>query len=134
MTKQASPATPGDRPTPTAPSPRWRHWLWPVAALAAAAIAAVRVGREVLTADGLLLEQETVDGTAVYGLLGIRHPDEHAAGTTMAPRRVTVTEQPAGHHQQAAAVHGGDSRPAAGPDGAHPSVAEEAPTKPEGPR
>src|ERR1700722_5876776 len=33
MTKQAQPAPPGDRPSPTAPPPppAWRHWLWVVA-------------------------------------------------------------------------------------------------------
>src|SRR3984957_19954512 len=37
MTKQSKPAPPGSKPTPTAPPspPGWRHWLWPVALLAA---------------------------------------------------------------------------------------------------
>ena len=62
---------------------------------------------------GLLLEQETVDGTAVYHILGTRPPGEHVAGTTMAPRRVTVTKEPAAHRSDhteapasAAARHG----------------------------
>ncbi|MEU0684999.1 hypothetical protein ABZ462_35040, partial [Streptomyces albogriseolus] len=46
---------------------------------------------------GLLLEYETVDGTAVYDLLGTRPPTEHPAGATIAPRRVTVTKEPAAH-------------------------------------
>jgi cell division protease FtsH len=40
----------------------------------------------------LLLEQETVDGVAVYGLLGRPAPSE-AGGTTMAPRRVAAGSQ-----------------------------------------
>jgi cell division protease FtsH len=37
MTKQSQPAPPGSKPTPTAPPPPpgWRHWLWPLALLAA---------------------------------------------------------------------------------------------------
>ena len=37
MTKQSKPAPPGSKPTPTAPPPPpgWRHWLWPLALLAA---------------------------------------------------------------------------------------------------
>ena len=37
MTKQSKPAPPGAKPTPTAPPPPpgWRHWLWPLALLAA---------------------------------------------------------------------------------------------------
>ncbi len=37
MTKQSKPAPPGSKPTPTAPPspPGWRHWLWPLALLAA---------------------------------------------------------------------------------------------------
>ncbi len=37
MTKQASPPPPGDKPSPSAPPPppTWRHWLWPVAIVAA---------------------------------------------------------------------------------------------------
>jgi cell division protease FtsH len=46
----------------------------------------------------LLLEQETVDGTAVYRLLGTQPPTEHTPGTTVAPRRGTVTQQPVAHH------------------------------------
>ncbi|MFL6053650.1 MAG: ATP-dependent zinc metalloprotease FtsH [Actinoallomurus sp.] len=45
----------------------------------------------------LLLEQETVDGTAVYGLLGTRVPAEHTGGATVAPRRAAITGQPATH-------------------------------------
>ena len=37
MSKQSKPAPPGSKPTPTAPPspPGWRHWLWPLALLAA---------------------------------------------------------------------------------------------------
>ncbi len=37
MSKQSKPAPPGDKPTPTAPPPPpgWRHWLWPLALIAA---------------------------------------------------------------------------------------------------
>ena len=37
MSKQATPPPPGDKPTSTAPPPPpgWRHWLWPIAILAA---------------------------------------------------------------------------------------------------
>ncbi|HEY2277174.1 MAG TPA: cell division protein FtsH, partial [Streptosporangiaceae bacterium] len=37
MTKQASPPPPGDKPSPSAPPPppTWRHWLWPLAIVAA---------------------------------------------------------------------------------------------------
>jgi cell division protease FtsH len=37
MSKQSKPPPPGDKPTPTAPPPPpgWRHWLWPIALLAA---------------------------------------------------------------------------------------------------
>ena len=37
MSKQVTPPPPGDRPSPTAPPPppAWRHWLWPIALLAA---------------------------------------------------------------------------------------------------
>jgi cell division protease FtsH len=37
MSKQSKPAPPGSKPTPTAPPPPpgWRHWLWPLALLAA---------------------------------------------------------------------------------------------------
>jgi cell division protease FtsH len=40
MTKQASPPPPGDKPSPSAPPPppQWRHWLWPVALVAALAL------------------------------------------------------------------------------------------------
>jgi cell division protease FtsH len=31
MSKQPSPPPPGDKPTGTAPPPRWRLWLWPIA-------------------------------------------------------------------------------------------------------
>ncbi|MGW3655039.1 ATP-dependent zinc metalloprotease FtsH [Streptomyces sp. NPDC005151] len=43
----------------------------------------------------LLLDHETVDGAAVYRLLGIEPPSEHPSGTTVAPhRRVSVDKQP----------------------------------------
>ena len=37
MSKQSKPPPPGDKPTPTAPPPPpgWRHWLWPLALIAA---------------------------------------------------------------------------------------------------
>jgi cell division protease FtsH len=37
MSKQVTPPPPGDRPTPSAPPPPpgWRHWLWPLALMAA---------------------------------------------------------------------------------------------------
>ncbi len=37
MSKQVTPPPPGDRPSPTAPPPppAWRHWLWPIALMAA---------------------------------------------------------------------------------------------------
>ena len=37
MSKQSKPPPPGDKPTPTAPPPPpgWRHWLWPLAVIAA---------------------------------------------------------------------------------------------------
>ena len=37
MSKQSKPALPGDKPAPTAPPapPGWRHWLWPLALIAA---------------------------------------------------------------------------------------------------
>jgi cell division protease FtsH len=40
MTKKASPPPPGDKPSPSAPPPppQWRHWLWPVALVAALAL------------------------------------------------------------------------------------------------
>ena len=38
----------------------------------------------------LLLEQETVDGAAVYRLAGIPAPTDSSGGTTMAPRRVAA--------------------------------------------
>jgi len=46
MTKQAQPPPPGDRPTPTAPSPppAWRHWLWPLAILLAVGLWTVLPG------------------------------------------------------------------------------------------
>jgi len=40
----------------------------------------------------LLMDEETVDGAAVYGLLGMAEPDEQTPGTTMAPRRVAATQ------------------------------------------
>ncbi len=44
MTKQAEPPPPGDKPTPTAPPPAWRHWLWPLAVLLAVGLWAVLPG------------------------------------------------------------------------------------------
>ncbi|MDC2959502.1 ATP-dependent zinc metalloprotease FtsH [Streptomyces gilvifuscus] len=44
----------------------------------------------------LLLRRETVDGTVVYGLLGVQPPSAHPAGETIAPRRVSVAKKPAG--------------------------------------
>ncbi len=40
MSKQPKPPPPGDKPAPTAPPPppAWRHWLWPLALLAAAVL------------------------------------------------------------------------------------------------
>ncbi|HEX9030963.1 MAG TPA: ATP-dependent zinc metalloprotease FtsH [Streptosporangiaceae bacterium] len=40
MSKQPSAPPPGDKPVPTAPPPppAWRHWLWPLALLATAAL------------------------------------------------------------------------------------------------
>jgi cell division protease FtsH len=38
----------------------------------------------------LLLEQETVDGAAVYGLAGLPVPTDNSDGATMAPRRVAA--------------------------------------------
>ena len=37
MSKQSKPPPPGDKPAPTAPPspPGWRHWLWPLALIAA---------------------------------------------------------------------------------------------------
>jgi cell division protease FtsH len=37
VSKQVTPPPPGDRPSPTAPPPPpgWRHWLWPIALMAA---------------------------------------------------------------------------------------------------
>ncbi|MFF4905811.1 ATP-dependent zinc metalloprotease FtsH [Streptomyces sp. NPDC001260] len=45
----------------------------------------------------LLLKQETVDGTLVYGLLGAQPPSAHPTGETIAPRRVSVHKEPAAH-------------------------------------
>ncbi|MFF9136752.1 ATP-dependent zinc metalloprotease FtsH [Streptomyces albogriseolus] len=70
----------------------------------------------------LLLEQETVDGTAVYNLLGTRHPDEHAAGTTMAPRRVSVAKEPTAHRSGS----GGPAAPASAGTAPAASKPEEA--------
>ncbi|MFF4576600.1 ATP-dependent zinc metalloprotease FtsH [Streptomyces sp. NPDC001410] len=52
----------------------------------------------------LLLKQETVDGTVVYGLLGVEPPSAHPTGETIAPRRVSVTKEPATH--QSGHAHG----------------------------
>jgi len=40
MSKQPQPPPPGDKPSPSAPPPppSWRHWLWPLALLAAVAL------------------------------------------------------------------------------------------------
>jgi cell division protease FtsH len=38
-----------------------------------------------------LLEQETVDGAAVYALVGVPVPTDSSGGATMAPRRVAAT-------------------------------------------
>ena len=43
---------------------------------------------------GLLLEQETVDGAAVYELAGVPQPSDRSAGETMAPRRVAAAAAP----------------------------------------
>jgi cell division protease FtsH len=43
----------------------------------------------------LLLEQETVDGTAVYGLAGVPVPTDSSGGATMAPRRVAAASRTA---------------------------------------
>ncbi|MHC3469547.1 ATP-dependent zinc metalloprotease FtsH [Streptomyces sp. 7R007] len=45
----------------------------------------------------LLVRRETVDGSVVYGLLDMQPPGAHPAGETIAPRRVSVTKQPAAH-------------------------------------
>ncbi len=58
----------------------------------------------------LLLEDETVDGTAVYQLAGLPTPGETAAATTMAPRRAAAagpaTAEPAGMPRAAAVARG----------------------------
>jgi cell division protease FtsH len=45
----------------------------------------------------LLLKEETLDGSVVYGILGTRAPAARPAGETIAPHRVTVTKDPAQH-------------------------------------
>jgi cell division protease FtsH len=45
----------------------------------------------------LLLRQETVAATAVYGLLDTEPPRTHATGDTIVPRRVPITKKPAAH-------------------------------------
>ena len=62
---------------------------------------------------GLLVEKETVDGDAVYTLLGVPAPEHQQEGTTLAP------ERPAPAHVA--------SRAEPGPDAARPPV-----TKPGG--
>jgi cell division protease FtsH len=42
----------------------------------------------------LLVEQETIDGSAVYRMLGLQAPSERPAGTTVAPRRPAPTREP----------------------------------------
>ncbi|GAA3500820.1 ATP-dependent zinc metalloprotease FtsH [Streptomyces prasinosporus] len=60
---------------------------------------------------GLLLTQETVDGTVVYDLLGTEPPSAHPTGETIAPRRVSVAKEPAAHRTRHA-----HATPAAGRD------------------
>lgn len=73
---------------------------------------------------GLLLERETVDGFAVYDLLGTRPPTE-SAGATIAPRRVSVLKEPAARHSERAAAHtaDGQDRHGHGAGGRHPNGA-----------
>jgi cell division protease FtsH len=121
MTKQANPPPPGDRPTPTAPPPppAWRQWLWPVtidAEVARLVREAEPQATELLTThrDELrrladrLLEYETVDGTAVYGLLGTEPPTEQPVGATIAPHRVDISKEPATQRSNSADTHSGD--------------------------
>lgn len=59
----------------------------------------------------LLLRRETVDGSVVYGLLGIQPPSARPAGETIAPRRVSVAKEPAGEragHTSAGPASGTD--------------------------
>jgi cell division protease FtsH len=46
---------------------------------------------------GLLLEEETLDGSVVYGMLGTEPPAARPAGETVAPHRVVVAKAPAQH-------------------------------------
>lgn len=68
----------------------------------------------------LLVDQETIDGSAVYRLLGVQAPSERPAGTTVAPRRPAPPGEPAAHQARPA---GGDSR-AGGPS---PGAGRDAP-------
>jgi ATP-dependent Zn protease len=52
----------------------------------------------------LLVEQETIDGSAVYRLLGVQPPSERPVGTTVAPRRSAPARQPAAHDAQNSSV------------------------------
>ncbi|GAA1972048.1 ATP-dependent zinc metalloprotease FtsH [Catenulispora subtropica] len=45
----------------------------------------------------LLVEHETIDGPAVYRLLGVQPPSEQPAGTTVAPHGPSPVRQPAAH-------------------------------------
>ncbi|GAA2349804.1 ATP-dependent zinc metalloprotease FtsH [Streptomyces violaceusniger] len=67
----------------------------------------------------LLLRQETVDGTVVYSLLGTQLPGAHPVGETIAPRRVSVTKEPApyrtGHMPATPAPVPGQDRPGVPP-------------------
>ncbi|MFF7643954.1 ATP-dependent zinc metalloprotease FtsH [Streptomyces canus] len=69
----------------------------------------------------LLLERETVDGSAIYDLLGTRPPTE-SAGATIAPRRVSVVKEPAARRSERATAHTADGREHSGhgPAGRNP--------------
>jgi cell division protease FtsH len=63
-------------------------------------------GEQLRQLADLLLDHETVDGAAVYRLLGTEPPSEHPTGTTVAPRRrVSVDKRPATHHSDGGTRH-----------------------------
>jgi cell division protease FtsH len=74
--------------------------------------------RELEQLRDLLMEQETVDGSAVYGLLGVPEP-EHGAEATVAPQRAAASPKAVvGSHAPVVAPSGAPSgHPAGAPAG-----------------
>ena len=120
MSKQPQSPPPGDKPAPTAPPapPGWRHWLWPLALLAAVLLflALPRVGSPPvnLTYSAFLSDVHagkvktfTLDNSTGFTAPGHRHADRQQGLHHGGP--AAVRRHPAGNHaaEQQRADRGG---------------------------